>query len=140
MSRPKTFEEDRPIIYGFLKSNGLDLDHVDSNHPFVMIDVTSYRPTSQSTQLVRSAYRTWAAQGRDPKDLFDKVNFVGIPMGGGTLISTVLDIEAEKSRMKAETTSEGPRRLLYLDGGGQLTYTSAWHGPRCSSWKTWPGW
>jgi hypothetical protein len=124
----KTFEEDRDIITGFLKSNGLDLDHPEKHPPFVMIDVTSYSRTSQSTQLMRSAYRTWAASGRDPKLLFDHVNFVGVPQGWASLKieDAAGNIDVAKSFLKSKTTKDGPDDILYLSTR-DFTYTTAWH-------------
>lgn len=125
-----TYEADRPMIYGFLKSNGLDLANAKSKAPYVMIDVTSYSSTSQSTQLMRSTYRTWVKEfGGDPKALYDRVNFVGTPMGGhSTFISEAKDIDATKAKLRAETGTDGPKELLYLGGNmHKLTYTAAWH-------------
>ena len=129
-ANPRTHEEDRPMIYGFLKSNGLDLEHLEGKPPYVMIDVTSYRSDSQSTQLMRSVYRTWTKDlGRDPKALYDRVNFIGTPMGGPTTnISDARDIAATKSRLRDGTGTDGPKELLYLGGAmSQLTYKAFWH-------------
>ena len=128
----KTFEADRPIITGFLKSNGLDFEKVAADRPYVMVDVTSYGRTSQSTQLMRSAYRTWAELGRDPKDLFDKVNFVGLPQTFARheiADSNAATIDKVKAKLKAKTGRDGPEDILYVGGSTSgLTYTSAWHG------------
>jgi hypothetical protein len=127
----RTFTEDRQIIHDFLASNGLDLDHIDKQKgPFVMVDVTSYGRTSQSTQLMRSVYRSWSMSGRDPKALTDKVAFVGLPGGDPdqTLITETHDLEATKARMKRDTSNDGPHDILYLGGDlHPLTYTTAWH-------------
>ena len=125
---PATFGKDRPILYGFLKSNGLDLDHPEKQPPFIMIDVTSYQRTSQSRQLVEAAFKTWTDLGHDPKDLFDHVNFVGLPMGlGGQFISETRDLDGTKAALKAATSDEGPQEILYLGGASGLTYTAGWH-------------
>ncbi len=129
-AHPGTYEEDRPIIHDFLKSNGLDLANATKKAPYIMIDVTSYGETSQSTQLVRSVYRTWVKDlGGDPKALYDHVNFVGTPMGGPvTFISDHKNIDAVKDRLRSQTGTDGPRELLYLGGNmSRLTYTSSWH-------------
>lgn len=124
---PETYEQDRPITYGFLESNGLDLDQISTAPPYVMIDVTSYMSTSQSRQLMRAVYRTWSEKGRDPKALADKVAFVGIGSSGRT-ISEISDIEDAKAELRAHTTKDGPERILYLGGSvSRLTYTDAWH-------------
>jgi hypothetical protein len=125
----RTYEQDRPILHDFLRSNGLDLEHIDSQPPYVMMDVTSYMSTSQSRQFMRSAYRTWAKMGRDPKALLDKVAFVGITGGyDAANLGSIRDIQAAKERIRADTSSDGPSKIFYLDPGiRDLTYTTAWH-------------
>lgn len=134
----KTYEEDRPMIYGFLKANGLDLGKVKDRPPYVMIDVTSYGETSQSTQLMRSTYRTWVKDfGGKPADLYEHVNFIGTPMGGrSTFISDHRDIDSVKAKLRAGTGTDGPEELLYLGGNmHKLTYTAAWHADFLKMYK-----
>ena len=127
-----TAREDAPLIAGFVRSSGLDFDRVTADRPYVMIDVTPYAFGSQSRQLMRSVFREWSRLGRDPKDLADKVAFVGIPMGGGRdKISDAVagDIAALKAKVKASTTKDGPSEILWLGGGSMssLTYSRGWH-------------
>ncbi len=126
----KTFEKDRYILNGFMKTNGIDVFE-NSPVPQIMFDVTSWRTTSQSRQLIRAVYQTFSNAGGNPKDLFNRVNFIGIPMGfsNGATIRPELDVENYKAIEQESITDEGPDHPLFLDGDvtARLTYTDAWH-------------
>jgi len=127
----RTLEEDREILTGFLQTNGLDLEHVDTAPPFVMFDVTSWNSTSQSYQLVRSAYATYAKMGGDLQKLYEKFNFAGVGMGGWgshEVISPNLNVEEYKEGQKREVSERGIRVPLFLPrAASDLCYSEAWH-------------
>ncbi len=124
-------QNDRELLFDFLRSNGLSFEKMNDDYPFVVFDVTSWRSTSQSRQLIRAAYQSYSLQGGDLKKLYDRVNFVGISMSGGTesnVIKPSLNIEQLKESERSHITTEGPVHPFYLPKvTSSLTYTTGWH-------------
>jgi hypothetical protein len=70
---------DHATLIRFLESAGLNLDPQAPNaRPFIMLDTTSYKATSQSTRLLEAGYQEWIKRGGNPADLFRRFNLVSL--------------------------------------------------------------
>ena len=119
------------ILVDFLATNGLHLQSVDQDPPFIIIDATSYSPTSQSRQYIGAFYSVYQGTQKPLTNLLMKVNVIDIknsnyPIIGSQNYETVKKIEKYIKTSNAQPT--GPDRILKIDGA-QLAYSSEWHGP-----------
>jgi hypothetical protein len=145
-SAPSFAAKNWQLTYGFLKTNGLDLDSGVPEWPHVIFDTTSFNKQfgvgtgvggSQSVQLVEAGYRHFAGLHGNVTDLLRYFNFVSV---GGAPSTAWPDMRLPKSNVddyfarqaseiaKQPTSTFAFDSPFYCDLSG-LTYTDAWHGP-----------
>ena len=133
-SAPSFDEYNVAQVIAFLEANGFDFKNITpQSRPQIIFDVTSYQRTSlrfsQSSQLMRAAYRAWTDLGRDPRALLPKVNFIGT--GNFHLDRLIKITEATQPHELFSTISideSGPNRIPQIENPTSLQYTSSWHG------------
>jgi hypothetical protein len=144
----------------YLKYFGLDLDKVDESKPFILVDTISSGEVidgvlisgRQGRHLLQVLYQEWINRGRNPVDLLNKVNMVGMQVStfktgeiGNTErymdVTRIGNIE-EINRANAfkffrqQTTSRMgldfvlpliPDTQMVFNESGYDHYTGAWH-------------
>jgi len=117
--------DDSNLLFNFLKSNGLDADHIMETPGYIILDTTGYSAnSSQSWYLMRAAYSHLVKMGHRPEDLIHKVNFVNI----GQNFPKSGEVGAAQYFNKVRATENGPNGIMTIGVGAQIfTYGLEWH-------------
>lgn len=132
-SAPSFDQDNIAEVVEFLKSNGFDFENITAeSRPRVFFDITSYAHDaarySQSSQLMRAAYREWARLDRDPLELMTKLNFISTGYARPSLQEITPEFDLNKFISETNINADGPERILYAANSNSLQYSSVWHG------------
>lgn len=126
------YEDNHAEIVGYLKTLGIDFSTIDqAKHPYIVVDVASWRPMSQLRQVMRAGYEEYARLGHDPKNLIRKYNVLAIGMSFQREAMSDLEFEPQGflDHAKPNVTAEGmPGDPIYINGQTAFAYPSDhWH-------------
>ncbi len=120
-------EEYHQTLAKFLKTAGIDVT-VPQEYPQVLTDVTSFRPTSQTTQLMRALFTEANRAGISPQETLQRIGFLGVYLGSSDPlpenIRQVQQLEAQQLKIFNQNGQEA-YRPVYLRTN--LAYGAAWH-------------
>lgn len=126
------FDDNYPYILGHLKKIGFDIDKInEQKHPWVVVDVASWRDMSQLRQVMRAGYRRYAENGGNPKELVRKYNVLAVGMGFyREFTETDFEPQGYLNAMAQTASAEGIGvDPIYLDVQSTFAYLhTLWHG------------
>lgn len=113
----------------FLESGGANFNPKDKTaRPFVLIDRTNFRVSSQSNILLRAAYQEWKRRGGAPEDFVYRFGVVDLSGMHETLGNTDMDVRFYLHQQAQILKAGGdPSDLSILSVQG-LSDGPTWHG------------
>ena len=132
-SHPSFDGENVDEVVRFMESNDFQFsDLTEETTPRIIFDITSYSKGmrySQSSQLMRAAYRTMINNGIEPGLAFRKVNFISVSGGLSNVpIFPEFDFEGFFSNLQVDKNNDGPVKILKSESPNSMMYTEGWHG------------